>query len=66
MLTDKQSLILCGFVTSGIFISGILGVLNNFIVLTILTLIFFAIIANLLYTKLNPREETENEIENKK
>ncbi|MDO5969832.1 hypothetical protein Q4Q35_08430 [Flavivirga aquimarina] len=64
MLTDKQSLLLCGLTASGIFIAGILDILNNFIVLTILTLIFFAVIGNLLYIKMNPKEDDKKELEN--
>tara|TARA_R110001592_G_scaffold269728_3_gene536073 strand:- start:721 stop:888 length:168 start_codon:yes stop_codon:yes gene_type:complete len=51
MLTDKQSLILCGLLGVGIFVSGILEVLDNFITKTILTIIFLIIITNLIVTK---------------
>jgi hypothetical protein len=56
-LNDKQSLILCGVMTVGIFVGGILEILGNFVVLTILTLIFFAIIINLFFFKTNSEEE---------
>ncbi len=49
MLSDKQSLILCGLMAGGIFVAGILEILNNFIVLTILTIIFLAVIINIFY-----------------
>ena len=60
MLKDKQSLLLCGIMAGGIFITGILNILENFIVLTFLTIIFLTIIANLFYSKLTPKEDTEN------
>ena len=66
MLNDKQSLLLCGLVAGGIFIAGILDILTNFIILTILTLLFLTVIANLLYLKLNLKEEAEKEIESQK
>ncbi len=66
MLTDKQSLIFCGLMGGGIFVAGVLEILNNFIVLTILTIIFITIVANLFYSKLNPKEkETENQNDSK-
>ncbi|WP_303315970.1 hypothetical protein Q4Q34_13455 [Flavivirga abyssicola] len=61
MLTDKQSLLLCGLMVGGILVAGILDVLKNFIVLTILTIIFLVIVINLFYSKLNPNEEPENQ-----
>ena len=60
-LNDKQSLMLCGVMTAGIFIGGILDILSNFVVLTILTLIFFSIIINLLLSKKNFDEEIQND-----
>ncbi len=55
MLTDKQSLILCGFMTAGVFIFGILDILDNFIILTILTLIYIAVVFNLFYVSSTKR-----------
>ena len=60
-LNDKQSLMLCGVMTAGIFIGGILDILSNFVVLTILTLIFFSIIINLLLSKKKFDEEIQND-----
>ncbi len=51
MLTDKQSLMLCGLLGVGIFVSGILDVLDNFITKTILTIIFLIIVTNLIVAK---------------
>ena len=59
MLTDKQSLILCGFIAVSIFITGILDILDSIIVLTVLTLAFLAIIVNLFFWK-HPIEEEEH------
>ncbi len=62
MLTDKQSLLLCGLMAGGIFVTGILDILNNFIVLTVLTIIFLTIVGNLFYSKTtNQKEDTENQ-----
>lgn len=63
MLTDKQSLILCGILAAGIFVSGILNILNNFVVLTIITIIFLTIVGNLVYI-LNHKKEKEDSTEN--
>ena len=60
MLTDKQSLLLCGLMTLLIFIAGILDILHNFIVLTILSVAFLAIIVNLFFWK-RPEEENSQE-----
>lgn len=59
MLNDKQSLILCGLLVGGIFITGILGIFSNFIVLTILTLAFLAIIVNIFISKTKKNEQTD-------
>ncbi len=60
-LNSKQSLILCGVMSVSIFVGGILDILSNFVVLTVLTLIFFAIIINLFLIKKDSREEKHNE-----
>jgi len=49
MLNDKQALILTGLMVVGIFVTGILDILDHYIVLTILTIIFLAIIINIFY-----------------
>lgn len=59
MLTDRQSLILCGFLGIGIFVSGILDVLDSFITKTILSIVFLAIIANLIISNSMKKEEVE-------
>lgn len=61
MINDKQSLILCGVMTAGLFVGGILDVLENFIVLTVLTLVFSTIIINSFFLKKNPQGNEEEE-----
>jgi len=60
MLTDKQSLLLCGLITAIIFVAGILGIMSNFIVLTVLTIAFLTLIANLFFWK-HPEEKNDQE-----
>jgi len=60
MLTDKQSLILCGLMAIGIFVTGLLNILENFLVLTILTIIFLSIIINLFLQK-RQKEKTNHD-----
>lgn len=59
MLTDKQSLILCGLLGLGIFVCGILEILDNFITKTILTIIFLVIVTNLVVSNSRKKEEKE-------
>lgn len=61
MLTNSQSLILCGCIVAVIFITGILGILDNFIVLTILTIMLITFAANLYLSSKSKDEEIENE-----
>lgn len=49
MLNDKQTLVLSGLMAGGIFVTGVLEILDNFIVLTILTIVFLAVIINIFY-----------------
>lgn len=60
MLTDKQSLMLCGLMAMGVFVTGMLDILDNFVVLTLLTIIFLAIVVNLFFGK-HPKEESDEE-----
>jgi hypothetical protein len=59
MLTDKQSLFLCGLLGIGIFISGVLEILDNFITKTVLTILFIVIITNLIVINSRKKEEKE-------
>jgi len=61
MLTDKQSLILTGFMIGGIFIFGVLDILQNFIVLTLLTILFLIIILNMFLLKSKTKKEIQEE-----
>tara|TARA_R110002049_G_scaffold3795_3_gene27501 strand:+ start:35315 stop:35506 length:192 start_codon:yes stop_codon:yes gene_type:complete len=62
MLNDTQSLILCGCITACIFITGVLGILDNFIVLTILTIMLITFAVNIyMATKSHESEEVESE-----
>ena len=49
MINDRQTLTLSGLTGVGIFVFGIIGILDNFIVMTILTVMFLSIIINLFY-----------------
>lgn len=61
MLNDKQTLLLSGIMVAGIFIFGILDILENFVVLTILTIVFFTILINMFYWKFKAKEETKEQ-----
>ncbi len=62
MLNDKQSLALCGLMAGGIFVAGILDVFSNFIVLTILTIIFLAIVINIFLPRRASDEDEQTDI----
>ena len=47
ILNDKQALMVTVLIVIGIFIFGLLDILNNFIVLTFLTIAFSSIIINI-------------------
>ncbi|OBQ55426.1 hypothetical protein JJL45_08035 [Tamlana sp. s12] len=59
MLSDKQSLGLTMLMVAGIFSFGILDILDNFIVLTIMTLIFSAVVINIIYMKTKSRHNQQ-------
>ncbi|WP_396600293.1 hypothetical protein [Algibacter sp. R77976] len=59
MLNDKQSLILSGLMAVGIFVFGVLEILNNFVVLTILTIMFFTVVINIFYSKSKSKKENQ-------
>jgi len=59
MLTDRQSLFLCGVLGIGIFVSGVLGILDNFITKTVLTILFIVIVTTLIVTNSRTKEEKE-------
>jgi len=53
MLNDTQSLVLTGLMAGSIFVFGLLHLLENFMILTALTVVFFVIILNIFYHKFN-------------
>jgi multisubunit Na+/H+ antiporter MnhG subunit len=59
MLTDRQSLQLCGLLGIIIFVAGVLNILDNFIVKTVLTVIFLLIITNIIIV--NSRKQKEKD-----
>lgn len=62
MLSNIQSLFLCGLLAGGIFIAGILKILDNYIVKTILTIIFIIIVSNLIYVNTKSKNEEEQDL----
>jgi len=65
MLNDKQSLVLTGLMAASIFVFGILDILENFVVLTLLTIVFFTIVINIFYSKFNREETTQEQNDSK-
>lgn len=51
MLTDKNSLILCAIVAIGFSACGIIGILDNYAVISVLLVCFFVIIVNIILVK---------------
>ncbi|MFG6686098.1 hypothetical protein ACGK9U_05910 [Mariniflexile sp. HNIBRBA6329] len=62
MLNDRQSLILCGILAVGIFVSGILDLLDNYIVKTALTIIFLVILTNVYVVYSKRKKEEQNNL----
>lgn len=62
MFTDKQSLILCAIVVFGFSISGMIGILDNYVVVAVLLILFILIIIN-LFMKISSEEYSEEELE---
>ncbi|WP_445737087.1 hypothetical protein [Mariniflexile sp.] len=62
MLNDKQSLILCGVVAVGIFVSGLLDILDNYVVKTILTIIFLLVIVNFFIVNSKSKNEGQKDL----
>ncbi len=59
MLSDRQSLILCGLLGMCIFVTGILDVLDNFITKTIVTITLLVIVTNLIISNSIKKEEKQ-------
>ncbi|MCX7547542.1 hypothetical protein OS188_06195 [Xanthomarina sp. F1114] len=50
-LTDKQSLLICAIVAFGFSVLGILGALENYVVVGILLFLFILVVYNLVSSK---------------
>ncbi|AJR04856.1 hypothetical protein AW14_07525 [Siansivirga zeaxanthinifaciens CC-SAMT-1] len=57
MLTDKQSLILCGVLAVGFFVCGILELLDSLFIKGLLALLLIIILSNFFYTKTKKRKK---------
>lgn len=57
MLSDRQSIILCGVFIGIFFICGILELLDNYAIKTVLAIIFIAILVNFIYTVKSKKEK---------
>lgn len=51
ILTDKQSLILCAIVVFGFSISGMIGILDNYVIVALLLILFLLVVINLFTNK---------------
>ncbi|MCH4552488.1 hypothetical protein [Aestuariibaculum lutulentum] len=62
MLNDKQSLLLCGVLIGIYFVSGVLDILDNYAIKTLLAIIFLVIVANLVYvnSKIHRNNESDD------
>ncbi|MFB9106632.1 hypothetical protein ACFFU1_17120 [Algibacter miyuki] len=59
MFSDKVSMIICGCLIAVIFCTGILGILSNYIVLTVISVLFLTIVYNIIYTKQNSKQNSK-------
>ena len=68
MITDKQSFILCAFITFGFSLSGMIQILDNFVIIAVLSLGFILVVVNLFLKKDNffQEDNPENESDTKK
>ena len=57
MLSDKQSLTLCGVLAGGLFITGVLNILDHVLTFALLALVFIVIIANLIIAHSTPKKK---------
>ncbi|CAH8290116.1 hypothetical protein EV196_107190 [Mariniflexile fucanivorans] len=62
MLNDRQSLILCGIIAGGFFVSGVLEILDNYIVKTVLTILFLVLIINFFVVYSKSKKEKQNDL----
>lgn len=66
MFTDKQALIVAAIMLGLFFLGGIFNILNNYIVMAILVLLFLSLFVNLFmaYKSANADSNTEKEPDN--
>lgn len=63
MLTDKQSLIICAVVVLGFSTSGIIGILDNYVIVAVLLVLFLLVVVNLFTNrKLFEKEQKNQEV----
>ncbi|MCX7550205.1 hypothetical protein [Xanthomarina sp. F2636L] len=51
IFTDRQSLIICAVVILGFSISGIIGILDNYVIILVLLVLFVLVVINLFLNK---------------
>lgn len=60
MISNSLSLKLCAILVVGIFVSGIFNILDNFIVLTLICLLFLFIVVN-MFSVLSENKQNNKE-----
>jgi len=60
MLSNKLSLVLCAFVILGFCVSGMLDILDSYLVISILVFAFLAIVINIILYQINVFKERED------
>lgn len=64
MLNDRQSLLLCGFLIGIYFVSGVLDILDNYAIKTLLAIVFLVVVANLVYVNSKTHKRNESDENN--
>lgn len=62
MLTDKQSLILCGFVGVGFSVAGAFGLLENYAIIGVFIVLFIIILINIYVTLKNHHNKKDDHL----
>lgn len=63
MLTDKQSIILCGLLVLGFMLAGVFNILDNIAIIGLIVCCFIVIIANIVIVLKREIENPPNEDE---